>query len=394
MLHSEFVLSEDDLSLDIRTIEENLSFCGFSKEQVEVLISSAEPALGNNAVTTAARAVFRGVFFGESITIRYPSAANPWPSFLKVADEKAAGALYTIIGAGFVPLVRKMHRRNHVPEQISRDTCSQVLSYNENHLRGRNRFGIYPNQFFWLRNYIIEDLLYLRLGRFEYMTEKYGHGGVVCRNKASGEILAFAMPDLNFDSSGFALDGSAPESEVAFKSVFIKNDDSLTGNRIRNDGSAENTLTTLSLDKWDIILQEGTPVLGMHIPAGGSMSPEKARESLFMAKKFYSALPDTSRRPVAVKCISWIFNPNLPEILPPDSNLVSLLKMVHLYPVHSGREDGLWFVFLHESKFDPKTASRASSLQRAILDYIEKGGRWRSGGMFIMMDEIQQGFLN
>ncbi|MPN43650.1 hypothetical protein SDC9_191210 [bioreactor metagenome] len=124
------------------------------------------------------------------------------------------------------------------------------------------------------------------------------------------------------------------------------------------------------------------------------MSPEKARESLLMAKEFYSALPDASRRPVAVKCISWIFNPNLPEILPPDSNLVSLLKMVHPYPVHSGREDGLWFVFLHESKFDPATASRASSLQRAILDYIEKGGRWRSGGMFIMMDEIQQGFLN
>jgi len=34
--------------------------------------------------------------------------------------------------------------------------------------------------------------------------------------------------------------------------------------------------------------------------------------------------------------------------------------------------DGLWFVFL-QTRFDPATAPRETSLQRAVLDYLGKG---------------------
>ena len=93
--------------------------------------------------------------------------------------------------------------------------------------------------------------------------------------------------------------------------------------------------------------------------------------------------------PAAIVCSSWIFNPNLPEILPPESNLVRLLKRVHPIPCASTKTDGLWFIFLHEGAFELLKAPRKTSLQKAVTRYIENGGRWRIGGMFLPLDEIE-----
>ena len=118
------------------------------------------------------------------------------------------------------------------------------------------------------------------------------------------------------------------------------------------------------------------------------MTPEAAQDSLRRAKEFYSSLPDPGKRPEAVICSSWIFNPNLPEFLPEDSNLVRLLRRVHPVPRSSSPTDGLWFIFLHEGEFKTESAPRDSSLRRAVLDYIVSGHRWRTGCMFLPMDEI------
>jgi len=90
----------------------------------------------------------------------------------------------------------------------------------------------------------------------------------------------------------------------------------------------------------------------------------------------------------AIVCWSWLFNPNLPEVIPPEANLNKLLKRVHLMPVPSGPTDGLGFVFPN-NVFTPDAAEQRTSLQRAIMTYIRNGGRWRCGSMFVDMDEIE-----
>ena len=48
----------------------------------------------------------------------------------------------------------------------------------------------------------------------------------------------------------------------------------------------------------------------------------------------------------------------------------------------------MWFVFL-QSKFDPATAPRDTSLRRDMLNYLNKGNVWRNAGMIVMLDDIR-----
>ena len=84
--------------------------------------------------------------------------------------------------------------------------------------------------------------------------------------------------------------------------------------------------------EYDLILGHGMPVLDMHIPSGGGMTSEESERSFRLAKQFFTEHSGSDNMPAAIVCSSWIFNPNLPEILPPESNLVRLLKRVHPIP--------------------------------------------------------------
>ncbi|MDH7571898.1 MAG: hypothetical protein QHJ73_20145, partial [Armatimonadota bacterium] len=49
---------------------------------------------------------------------------------------------------------------------------------------------------------------------------------------------------------------------------------------------------------------------------------------------------------------------------------------------------GLWFLFFQD-QFDPATAPRETSVQRAVLQFLEAGNIWRGGGMFYLTDDLE-----
>jgi hypothetical protein len=142
---------------------------------------------------------------------------------------------------------------------------------------------------------------------------------------------------------------------------------------------------TLPAAEWQRVLAKGDAILQVHIPAGGGMLPDACNESMRLAVDFFTQ-QFADRPAVAIQTASWIYNPDLEEILPGDANLVRHLRETYLYPIPSGGSDGLWFVFLHEP-IDPKTSPRDTSLQRAILDWIEEGNDWRCSGMFVLTSD-------
>ena len=74
--------------------------------------------------------------------------------------------------------------------------------------------------------------------------------------------------------------------------------------------------------------------------------------------------------------------------MPKGANLTAFQRELYLYPVASGPWDGLWFIFLKNGKPDA-TFPRETDLQRRILAFIESGRRWRSGGMVILLEDIE-----
>jgi hypothetical protein len=90
---------------------------------------------------------------------------------------------------------------------------------------------------------------------------------------------------------------------------------------------------------------------------------------------------------VAMVCNSWILNTQIETILPADSNLVRHMRDLYLFPVRSSGRDGLWNIFLQEP-VDLGTAPRDTSLQRAVLRFLEAGNAWRGGGMFVLREHV------
>jgi hypothetical protein len=160
----------------------------------------------------------------------------------------------------------------------------------------------------------------------------------------------------------------------------------VTGTPIAPWGRGLPQSVTLPITDWKRVLGRGDWILQVHIPAGGGMTPEAVHDSLRRAVEFFAThFPE--RRVAALHTGSWIYNPDLEQFLPRDSNLVRHLHDVYLHPIVSGPTDGLWFIFFREP-FDQATAPRDTRLQRAVADWLGADHTWRCGGMFLLPEHV------
>lgn len=79
----------------------------------------------------------------------------------------------------------------------------------------------------------------------------------------------------------------------------------------------------------------------------------------------------------------------LREMLGPQSNLVRFQRQGYLFPLPAELESTLYFIFWR-MKVDPNTAPRDTRLRRAILDHLQAGKPLRSGGFFLLRDDVSR----
>ena len=362
----------------------NKELCGFGHEWDEALARVAERTRNDEALLTLAwHCYWRTFLCPESCP------ANAWPEpHRQLGDD--SGLFYLLTAFAFAPLMRAKHEEWGVEERITRQTAQQVRCYcDDMYRRGNNgKPGIYLSQLGWLRNYTRER--YFRLGRLEYWLGPSPYPMEVYRHRQSRQVLALAPDGTHFAADGTIPRSSADHPDTAGWTATLTHDDTtVSGYLLDPHGVGTRRQVTLNLDEWDCVLRAGDPSLMMHIPSGGSMTPEACRESLLEAAEFFPRhFPD--ELPKAVVCASWIFSPILQEILPAQANLCVFQRNLFLFPVPSGGYDGLWFVYLRHAPLDPKTLPRDTSVQRAIADYLQTGRPWRLAGMFILLDDIPQ----
>lgn len=124
---------------------------------------------------------------------------------------------------------------------------------------------------------------------------------------------------------------------------------------------------------------DGEWILGIHIPEAGSLAPEAVTGSLSAARAFFDRyFPD---RPVrTANCASWLLDPYLGPHLDPDSNIVRFARLFTPYghPVDNPT-DAIYFTFRTRNMAALETLPRRSSLQRLVLERIDRGGSWQLG---------------
>ena len=305
-----------------------------------------------------------------------------WPILTEALGD-LSGAFYLLVGLEAIPRMLNVHRSLGVSERVSRDSCSHFPEatdrYREHH---GGRFGFLPRALYWLRNHTKGDLY--RLGRLEYMVKPF-HGKLnAYRHRVTRDVIALAEPGMRLDGDGLAARGVPGED--AWTTTQELDGTVVRGHAISPRGFVQKRENCLDLADWDVVLSPGDPVLETHIPAGGNMTPESCRDSMAQALEFFPRIfPDKPF--VGFACGSWILNPELDRIYRPDSNMVLWQRELYLFPIPTGSRAGIYFVFGRED-VDPATAPRDTSLRRALLDHLSKGGRLIGGAMFMLLEEF------
>lgn len=116
---------------------------------------------------------------------------------------------------------------------------------------------------------------------------------------------------------------------------------------------------------------DGDGVLNVHVPETGPLTPALCDASFARAHRIF---PDHH----TAACTSWLLDPRLAEVLAPDSNIVRFQRRFEL---DGEGEDGnagvLRFVF-HTFDPDLDRLTPHTTLERALLEHMRAGGRWRS----------------
>jgi hypothetical protein len=129
--------------------------------------------------------------------------------------------------------------------------------------------------------------------------------------------------------------------------------------------------------------------IGVHIPEGEPLDPAASQASFDLARQFFpSHFPEESV--TCFSCYSWLLDDQWAQYLPDTSNIVQFQRRFHLLPEDleadpaSGDTDILQFVF-HRNP-DGLAISTAlieelpqdTTLQRAFVAHLRKGGHWRA----------------
>jgi hypothetical protein len=123
---------------------------------------------------------------------------------------------------------------------------------------------------------------------------------------------------------------------------------------------------------------DGDWVLSTHIPESGPLTPEAVAESFGRARGFFARhFADYPTR--LFHCHSWLLDPQLVEVLRPDSNMSRFQQLWQLRPTQgdgNGDGDALFFVFRKRGDVDPASLPQTTTLERAIVSHLTAGGHW------------------
>jgi hypothetical protein len=278
-----------------------------------------------------------------------------WP-LLRTALGDDAGLFYLLVLLGGLPLAGQVHRRHDVPAQVARDTLRDVVRWGDEYRAEHGRWGLYPKRLTWLRHHFRGDLYHLV--RLQFQFGSLWPGFTLYRHRQSGAVAAVSQEGALV----------APTGQVVRSPVDLPGED------------------------WERALAPGDPVLHLHIPAGSPMDFDQCGQSLREALRFFPRhFPE---RPFfAFACSSWLLDPTLAQLLPPESNIVRFQREVYLLPSRSNGNSTMERVFgrISTTRDEVESLPRDTTLRRAIVDHLLAGGGLGSGRCVLFPQDLDWG---
>ena len=127
------------------------------------------------------------------------------------------------------------------------------------------------------------------------------------------------------------------------------------------------------------VLSTGDSVLNIHIPAGPKLVESECQESLLAARAFFAEnFPELM--PKAFICSSWLLDRELGCVLPPHSGILAFGRLFYPLILKDANDHQIVERVLQNPATPPTT------LQKAVLDHQQAGGKFKMTGGFRLME--------
>lgn len=226
----------------------------------------------------------------------------------------------------------------------------------------------------------------LQIGRLQYEPYLYPLPYAIYSHRGNGQLLCLCVQSLNCSKEGYPLEDAADDPE-GFSTVFSRQDGIITANPANGrEGVFSKGPICIRAEDWDLLLTQGQPVVNLHIPRCGPLTPQAVDISLASAREFFAM----QKFPFHIGvCDSWLLDPALAHIAAPGSNIYQFMQRFFKYPVGND-SSAIDYLFEHGMN-DPASlvAQGKNSLQKSVGAYLLSGGRLHDTGGFLLFEDSQ-----
>lgn len=357
---------------------------GLSDEVAAACVACAESMQGNAALRRLVWHCHWLLFLSGK-----DPQVSAWPR-LSASAKSAVSMAYAVAFLSGFSATRAIHRSRGIAAEVTVATVADLELWIREEKRRSGSWGL--AQLGWLVHHFQGRLF--ALGRLQYLPGRYHNPFVFYRHFGSRRVVALAEDGLLMRGDGqFAsADGGRVKTGLWLTSLEASAG-KVRGHPVSPLGYVAQTQVELPLDQWHEILRPGDPVMTVHIPATGPMDPGSCGQSFRMAVEFFPRhLPDVPYR--AFTCQSWLLDPQSEAMAPPPRNIVAFLREWYLHPVRGADDGQTWERLFDVFDGRPPTLHDAptdTSLRRAVVDFMQHGGRCRSGGSVLFAEDLNWG---
>jgi hypothetical protein len=301
-----------------------------------------------------------------------------------------AGCFYFLLALAAYPDAFDLYQRKSYPENVLKDTLSDISVWVEHYKTQLGFAGLTSRILGWLQGHAQGDTF--RLGRLQFKPHcKFFDRVEVYRNVETGQTLALSAAGIRYNSRGLLYEPGIDQCEFGtWISALQHSSSSVTGNPVAPDGYAKSEQITLAFDKWEKVLSAGDPVIDIHIPAIGPMTVEACADSANRAVEFMKKyFPELKHK--AFVCESWLLDNQFEQILSQESNIILFQRAGYLYPFPHKSEAVSRIFGENADKLGLDSLPQKSSLQKAAAGFLIKGGTFRNGAIFLLLEDLPWG---
>jgi hypothetical protein len=296
---------------------------------------------------------------------------------------KLYGNFFLLLVLARFPQAIKFYEEKQLPLAVMNATLKDLNIWIEQYQRERGITGLTHRILGWLQGHLTGGLF--KIGRLQFQYPYAMIDGIMAfKHQLTGEIQLLSAADIRYNGSGL-IDGVGDvwDETKHWISTVKETSTTIIGNPINPQGFAEPTVIELEFKLWDKVLQEGDPVLNIHIPAGEPMTPAACSESFELAREFFGKyFSDYDFK--AFVCFSWLLDSQFNDILKPTSNIIKFQHLGRIWPIQ-GESEAIYRIFGPQAEADGiDVVPHVSSMQRAIAAFIHAGGILRNGGFLLL----------